>query len=87
MFKIEIVEIFQYKTFFFAIDPKSWWCDEGLTVILDAHSDIFSAGSVNDDTQGFLGLVKPRGSFPLTSIGSFDIRPGIFHLLLPFKLL
>ena len=47
-------------------------------MILDAHSDMYSAGSLNIDTQGFLGLVKPRGSFPLTAIGSFDIRPGTF---------
>jgi hypothetical protein len=62
-------------------DPKSRKCNEGLTVILDTHSDLLSAGSLDDDTQGFLGLIKPRGSFPLTAIGSFNIRPGTSYFL------
>ena len=49
---------------------------KGLTVILDAHSDLFSGGSVGGDTNGFIGLIHPKGSFPLTSAGGFDIRPG-----------
>ena len=54
---------------------------KGLTVILDAHSDLFSGGSVGGDTNGFIGLIHPKGSFPLTSAGGFDIRPGHNNLV------
>ena len=57
-----------------------FYCDIGLTVVLDAHSDQFSAGSLDSDTRGFLGLIRPSGSFPLTTLGSFDIRPGMNFL-------
>jgi len=50
-------------------------------VVLDAHSDLFSTGSLESDTRGFLGLIRTRGSFPLTTLGSFDIQPGIPLLL------
>ena len=48
----------------------------GLTVVLDGHSDIISVGSVQKDTYGFLGLLQPSGSFPTTTLGAFDIKPG-----------
>jgi hypothetical protein len=54
---------------------------KGLNVILDAHSDLFSGGSVNGDTNGFIGLIHPKGSFPITSSGGFDIRPGHNNLV------
>jgi hypothetical protein len=40
--------------------------------------------SINVTKKGFLGLIRSRGSFPLTTLGSFDIRPGkaIFYLKL-----
>ena len=46
-------------------------------MVLDAHSDLFSAGSLDSDNRGFLGLIRPRGSFTLTTLGGFDIRPGM----------
>jgi hypothetical protein len=45
----------------------------GLTVVLDAHADLLSAGSVEIDNTGFLGLLQSRGSFPLTTF-----TPGKF---------
>ena len=54
---------------------------KGLNVILDAHSDLFSGGSANGDTNGFFGLIHPKGSFPLIAAGGFDIRPGHNNLV------
>ena len=34
---------------------------QGLTIILDAHSNILSRFSVVDDFEGFEGIVKPQG--------------------------
>ena len=50
--------------------------NKGLTIIIDANSDIFSPGSVGNETDGFLGMVRPRGTFPMSSMGSFNIRSG-----------
>ena len=49
---------------------------KGLVVLLDSHSDVLSAGSVDSDFDGFLGVINPSGSFPFTSYSGFDIRPG-----------
>ena len=49
---------------------------KGLTVILDSHSDFYAAGSLEDDTKGFLGTIHPTGNFPMTTTGSFELRPG-----------
>ena len=54
---------------------------KGLNVILDAHSDLFSGGTVDGDTNGLIGLIHPKGSFPLTSAGGFDIRTGHNNLV------
>jgi hypothetical protein len=48
----------------------------GLQVFLDAHSDIIESLSVSRDFEGFTGLVTNPGSFPLTEIKGFEIRPG-----------
>ena len=54
---------------------------EGLTVILDAHSDILSASSVDSNTHGFTGLISSRGSFPQRMLRSFEIKPGHNNLV------
>ena len=54
---------------------------KGLTVILDAHSDLVSASSVTLDTLGYVGLISKSGSFSQTSLGSFDIKPGHNNLV------
>ncbi len=50
--------------------------NKGLTLIIDAHSDILSPGSVPIETNGFIGLIRPKGTFPITSLESFDIKSG-----------
>lgn len=49
---------------------------KGLTLVLDAHTDIVSAGTVSEDFQGFLGLVEENSQFPLVKERSFLIQPG-----------
>jgi hypothetical protein len=44
--------------------------------MLDAHSDLFSASSVDSDNEGFIGLIHPKGAFPFTMLEGFKIRPG-----------
>ena len=54
---------------------------KGLSLVLDAHSDLLSARSVAEDSNGFLvGLSQP-GQFPLMSQGSHLLRPGMEHFL------
>lgn len=42
--------------FVFPLRPKGK--NNGLTVIIDSHADIFSAGSISEDTDEFLGLIR-----------------------------
>jgi hypothetical protein len=35
--------------------------NKGLVLMLDAHTDLFAAGSVDSDYKGFMGLVSPPG--------------------------
>jgi len=50
--------------------------NKGLVLILDAHSDLFSPASVDNNIDGFIGLVGPTNSFPFMSQEGFDIKPG-----------
>jgi hypothetical protein len=50
--------------------------NNGLLVVLDSHSDMLSASSLDSNTQGFIGLISPTGSFPQINLGGFDIKPG-----------
>ena len=50
--------------------------NKGLSLIIDAHADILSAGSVPTETNGFVGLIRPRRTVPTTTLQSFDIRSG-----------
>jgi hypothetical protein len=50
--------------------------NKGLLLMLDAHSDLFSASSVNSDNEGFVALVHQSGSFPFTMLEGFKIQPG-----------
>ena len=50
--------------------------NKGLLVVLDSHSDMLSASSLDLDTQGFVGLISQTGSFPQVNLGGFDIKPG-----------
>ena len=50
--------------------------NKGLTLILDAHTDKISSGSVSDDFRGFVATVNSGDEYPLTSQKGFLIRPG-----------
>jgi amiloride-sensitive sodium channel len=50
--------------------------NKGLTIILDAHNDLLSEGSVDTDSYGFTGVITNRGSYPLTNREGFQIIPG-----------
>ena len=54
---------------------------KGLLLILDAHSNMFSSGSVDSDFEGFTGYIGGNASFPLLSQGGFEIRPGHNNLV------
>ena len=50
--------------------------NKGLTVVLDAHTDILGSSSIDVDNQGFIGTVTSSASFPLTFQDGFQISPG-----------
>lgn len=55
--------------------------NKGLYLILDAHSDLLSASSVDSDNQGFVGLVHNKGAFPFTIMDGFKITPGHLNMV------
>jgi len=50
--------------------------NKGLVLMVDAHSDLLAAGSIDSDFDGFNGIIGPGGSFPLLGLEGFEIRPG-----------
>ena len=50
--------------------------DKGLQLVLDAHTDRVSAGTVSDNFRGFITVVDGGEKYPLTTRSSFLIRPG-----------
>ncbi len=48
----------------------------GLTVMLDAHTDILTELSVTDDFEGFTAIVTPPNDFPLMFQQGFGIKTG-----------
>ena len=48
--------------------------NKGLVVILDAHSDVFSVGSVDSNSEGFVAMISPVGSFPFATYEGIEIR-------------
>ena len=64
---------------FYKDEPKSKaGSNKGLMVVLDAHNDLISPGSVDGDFNTFIGVIASPGSFPLTNMRGFQIRPGDF---------
>jgi hypothetical protein len=49
---------------------------KGLVLMLDAHSDVLSPGSVDNDFEGFTGLISPQNTFPMMGYNGFRIKPG-----------
>ena len=50
--------------------------ENGLTVMLDAHSSQLQDASVSEDFQGFFAAITPRRTYPLVNLNSIRIRPG-----------
>ncbi len=54
---------------------------KGLSLVLDAHTDILAAGSVGEDFQGFFAVVDARDAYPQTDQKNVRIRPGYDNLV------
>ena len=50
--------------------------NKGLRLVLDAHTDRVTAGSVFDNYRGFVTMVDSREKYPLTARQSFLVKPG-----------
>ena len=50
--------------------------DKGLELILDAHRDIVSGGTVMEDFDGFFAIIDSNEQFPMIKRKSVLIRPG-----------
>ena len=49
---------------------------KGLKLVLDAHSDFVSGGTVAGDFDGFFAIIDSREEFPTVTRKSVLIRPG-----------
>ena len=52
---------------------------KGLMLVLDAHTDAVSSGTVFDNFQGFVTTIQGSDQFPSTLKSSYLIRPGQFN--------
>ena len=50
--------------------------NKGLRLVLDAHTDRVTAGSVFDNYRGFVTMVDSKEKYPLTARQSFLVKPG-----------
>ena len=50
--------------------------DKGLELVLDAHRDIISGGTVMEDFEGFFAIIDSNEQFPMVKRKSILIRPG-----------
>ena len=58
-------------------EPKSQaGQNKGLKLVLDAHSDMISPGTVFDDFKGFVTVVGAKSNFPITKRQSFLLKAG-----------
>jgi hypothetical protein len=83
MFKFIFPNVLFFINFRFQTKPEAGR-SKGLTLMLDAHSDLVASNSIPDDFQGFTAVVSSRSQYPVTSGKSVLIRPGhsvsiIFH--------
>ena len=49
---------------------------KGLTLLLDAHTDMLDFSTVNEDFQAFIGMVNAKDVFPVTDHNNIKILPG-----------
>ena len=58
-------------------EPKSQpGLNKGLQLVLDAHSDKISIGSVFDSFKGFVAVVGNKNEYPLTKKHGFLLQAG-----------
>ena len=50
--------------------------NQGLFIILDAHTNLFTLSSTDTDDLSYIGTLNERGNFPLTTSFRFDIKAG-----------
>ena len=50
--------------------------NKGLTIVLDAHTNKVSSGTISDNFKGFVTIVDGASNYPLTEINGFLVRPG-----------
>ncbi len=55
--------------------------NKGLTLVLDAHTNLLSEGSVTEDFQGFVAVVAETNAYPLTEQRNIRLRPGFDNLV------
>ena len=73
----ETTDSFENSTIPELFDPTSQvGSSMGLTVMLDAHTDILAELSVTDDFEGFTAMVSPHGDFPLIRQRGFEVLIG-----------
>ena len=54
---------------------------KGLSLMLDAHSDLVTSSSVTDDIDGFFAVVDGNGQYPMTYRKASFIRPGHINIV------
>jgi hypothetical protein len=63
-------------------EPKTYaGRNKGLYLILDAHSNLFTATSLEQDYTSFTGLISYSGSFPYLDQEGFEIKPGHHNMV------
>jgi hypothetical protein len=55
--------------------------NKGLFLMVDAHTNLLTPGSIDSDFDGFTGVIGPTGSFPMMGIEGFEIRPGYNNII------
>ena len=50
--------------------------NKGLTIVLDAHTDMVSSGSISDNFKGFVTVVDDSNNYPQTQTNGILLRPG-----------
>ena len=81
-----IVHSMNKKDAFYSIDDGTLpdWFDsksqsgqqKGLQLILDAHADRISSGTISENYRGFISIVDGNENYPLTQRKGFLVRPG-----------
>ena len=50
--------------------------NKGLSLVLDAHTNLLAPGSVREDFQGFIAIIGSKTQYPLSEQKNIRIRPG-----------